>query len=74
MCYFPPHLKCVASLPLGIEKFEFVVKLQNKVKTRIICHMAEWIVLLSQKLLKVSNACTHTCANMSTPLFMILTV
>ena len=25
--------------------------------------MAEWILLLSQKLLKVSNACTHTCVN-----------
>jgi len=30
--------------------------------------MAEWILLLSQKLLNVYNVCTHTCAMTSTPL------
>ena len=33
--YFPPHLKYVAALPVGIQKFKFVVKLPNKIKTRI---------------------------------------
>jgi len=33
---FPPHLKYVAALPVGIRKFKFVVKLPNKIKTRII--------------------------------------
>jgi len=68
--YFPPHLKYVAALLLGITKFKFVVKLQNKIKQKSyhICqkmsfiHMAEWILLLSQQLLEVSNACSHTYA------------
>jgi len=34
--YFPPHLKYVAALPLGIHKFKFVIKLPNKIKARII--------------------------------------
>ena len=34
--YFPPHLKYVAALPLKIQKFKFVIKLPNKIKTRII--------------------------------------
>ena len=34
--YFQPHLKYAAALPLGIQKFKFVVKLPNKIKTRII--------------------------------------
>jgi len=34
--YFPPHLKYVAALPVGIQKFKFVVKLPNKIITRII--------------------------------------
>ena len=34
--YFPSHLKYVAALPVGIQKFKFVVKLPNKIKTRII--------------------------------------
>jgi len=36
MYYFSPHLKYVAALPLGIQKFKFVIKLPNKIKTRII--------------------------------------
>jgi len=75
MYYFPPHLKYVDALPLGIFKLKFVVKLQNKIKTRIylskkesFIHVAEWILLLLQKLFKVSNTCTHTCAKTSTPL------
>ena len=36
--------------------------------------MAEWILLLSQKLLKVSNACTHTCAKTSIPLVIYCVV
>ena len=65
--YFPPHLKYVAALPVGIQKFKFVVKLPNKFKTCIIfvknesfIHIPEWILLLSQQLLKVSNVCPHT--------------
>jgi len=34
--YFPPHCKYVAALPMGIQKFKFVIKLTNKIKTRII--------------------------------------
>ena len=35
--YFPPHLKYVTILPLGIiYKFKFVIKLPNEIKTRII--------------------------------------
>jgi len=34
--YFAPHLKYVAALPMGIWKFKFVVKLQNKIKNRTI--------------------------------------
>ena len=30
--------------------------------------MAEWMLLLSQKLFKVSNICSHTCAKTLTPL------
>jgi len=48
--YFPPHLKYVAALPLGIQKFKFVVELPkiNKtcivfVKNKSFIHMAEWI-------------------------------
>ena len=59
--YFPPHLKYVA---FG----KFVIKLPNKIKTLIIfvkkikvSFMAEWILLLSQQLLKLSNDCSHTC-------------
>jgi len=35
MYYFPPHLKYVAALPLGIQKFKFAIKLPNKIKTHI---------------------------------------
>jgi len=34
--YFSPHLKYVAALPFGIQKFKFVIKLPNKIKIRII--------------------------------------
>ena len=30
--------------------------------------MAEWILLLTQQLLKVTNMCSHTCAKTLTPL------
>jgi len=36
MYYFPSYLKYVAALPWGILKFKLVVKLQNKITTRII--------------------------------------
>ena len=73
--YFAPHLKYVAALPLGIQKFKFVVKLPNKIKTRIIfvknesfIHMADWILWLSQQLLKLSNVCSLRCAKTPMPL------
>jgi len=34
--YFLPHLTYVATLPMGIQKFKFVIKLPRKIKTRII--------------------------------------
>ena len=30
--------------------------------------MTEWILLLTQQLLKVSNICSHTCAKTLTPI------
>ena len=67
---FPTPLKYA-----GIQKFKSVVKLPNKIKTRIISvenesfiHIAEWILLLSQQLLNLSNVCSHTCAKTPTPL------
>ena len=43
-------------------------------KNESFIHLAEWILLLSQKLLKVSDACTHTCAKTSTPLVIALSM
>jgi len=37
-------------------------------KNESFIHMAEWMLLLSQKLLIVSNVCSHTCAKTLTPL------
>ena len=34
--------------------------------------MAEWILLLSQQLLKLSNVCSHTCAKTPTPLIICI--
>jgi len=37
-------------------------------KNESFIHMAEWILLLSQQLLKVSNTCPQTCVKTPTPL------
>jgi len=64
---FPHTLSILPHYLREFKKFKFVVKLPNKIKTRIIfvknesfIHIAEWILLLSQQLLKLSNVCSHT--------------
>jgi len=57
-------------LPLEIQKFKFVIKFLNKIKTRIIfvknkksfIPMAEWILLLSQQLLEYCPTFARTRA------------
>jgi len=46
--YFPPHLKYVAALPVGIQNFKFVIKLPNKIKTRIIFVKNEGFVHIAE--------------------------
>jgi len=65
--YFPPHLKYVAALPLGIQKFKFIIKLPNKIKTRIIFvkkikfHLYGWmdIVIITTVAQTVQHLLAH---------------
>jgi len=66
----------VAALLVVIQKFKFLVKLPNKIKTRIIfaknesfIHIAEWILLLSQQLLKLSNVCSITLSTVESVMY-----
>ena len=81
--YFPPHLKYVAALLVGIQKFKFVVKLPNKIKTRIILFCKKWkfhsyswinIVIITTVVQFVQRLLAHNAKTHKRPLIIALSM